>query len=188
MEEETKIFSRGEHDKDGWVPTGGVAPLFWRFLVGLISESASSGISRFLVWEKSTVGKTMALIYPSETWCIVSSFLMCPVRSSILTKFEGEFLSDSKYSELLSLTPQLSAYMISLSGLACGLGDALLLSIGCERFEFILPSPMAAGVGVSGVEVLVSTWAVWTVSFQASKVGHSANLFRNLGYNAGTYG
>ena len=43
------MYYRGEYGKDSWVPTSGVAPLSWRFSVGPVSASASSGISSSLV-------------------------------------------------------------------------------------------------------------------------------------------
>ena len=76
------------------MPTDGVAPLSWSFSGGLVSTSASSGILSSLVWEKITVGKTMLSIYPSETLCIISSFLMSPPRSGVLAELVGEFLEN----------------------------------------------------------------------------------------------
>ena len=34
----TKVYYRGKFDKDGWVMSGGVAPLSWRFLVESVPE------------------------------------------------------------------------------------------------------------------------------------------------------
>ena len=85
------MYSRSEYDEDGWVPTGGVAPLSWRFLGGLVLASVSSRISSSSVREKTTVGRTMASISPSEISCIVSSSLMCPSRSGVLADLVGEF-------------------------------------------------------------------------------------------------
>ena len=101
-----------------------MATLSWRFSVGLVSLSARYGISSLLVWVKSTVGWMMAPISHSETSCISSSLLMCTARYSVLSKLVDEFLVYSKYSESPSLPPKLAANMLSLSGLAGGMGYA----------------------------------------------------------------
>ena len=67
----TGVSSRGEYSKDGWVPTGGVVPLSWRFSAGLVLASAISVISGSLVWVKRIVGRNLALISPSESSCII---------------------------------------------------------------------------------------------------------------------
>ena len=89
------MSSGGDCGGDVWVLTGGVAPLSWRFSCWSVLALASSGILSLLVWEKSTVGRVMALISPSETSCIASSSLMCPVSSGVLEDILGEFLADS---------------------------------------------------------------------------------------------
>ena len=66
----TYFSSMGEYVENGWAPIGSVAPLSWRSLGGLVSALASSIISRFLVWDKSSVGWKMASISPSDTSCI----------------------------------------------------------------------------------------------------------------------
>ena len=83
-DEATNVYSRGECGKYVWVPTGGVAPLYWRFLGRLVSALENSGISSSSMWEKSTIDRMMELISPSETSCIASSLLMCPLRSCVL--------------------------------------------------------------------------------------------------------
>ena len=85
----TKVFYRGECYEDIWVPTGGMAPLSWRFWVGLVLASVISGISSSLVWVKITVGWMVTPISPSDTTCIISSSLMCPARSSVLDDLVG---------------------------------------------------------------------------------------------------
>ena len=105
--------------------TGGVAPLYWRFLGGLVSVSASSVILSSLLWLKNTVGQMMASISPSKTSCIVSSLLMCPTSSGVLAGLVGDFSADSTYSESPPLPPKLDVDVISLSGSAGGLGDAI---------------------------------------------------------------
>ena len=184
----TEVSSRGECGNDGWVPTGGVAPLSWRFLVRSVLSSASSGILSSSVWEKSTVGRTMLSISPSETLCIVSSSLMCPARSGVFAYIEGEFSADLEYLESPKLSPKLAADMASLSGLVGGLGDAILTSVYCALFESLLPLPTAAGVAVLGAVVSVSAWDAWVVSAQVGKAGHSTPLVRTLGENNGVSG
>ena len=94
LDEETEVYYRGDCINDGWVTTGGVAPLSWRFLGGSILALTCSGNSISSIWEKSTVGRTMTYISPSDTSCIVSSSLVCPLRSGMLDKLAGEFLAD----------------------------------------------------------------------------------------------
>ena len=91
LAEATKVSSGGECGGDGWVLTGGMAPLSCRFLGGLVSASTSSIISNSLVWEIITVGRAMALISPSETSCIAFSLLMCPARFGVLAGLVGGF-------------------------------------------------------------------------------------------------
>ena len=125
------MSSRGECGRDGWVLTSGVAPFSWRFSDRLVSALASSGIPRSSLWDKSTYGRIMASISPSKTSFIISSFLMCPVRSGVLAKLVGEFSADSTYSGSLSHHQKLAANVTSMSGLAGGLGGPILTSIGC---------------------------------------------------------
>ena len=106
------------------MPTGGIAPLSWRFLVELLSASASSGISSLLVWLDSTVGRTMASISPNDTLGIISISQMFTTRYGVLAELVGEFSVNSIYSEFPSLPPKLAADVTSLSGLAGSLGDA----------------------------------------------------------------
>ena len=136
----------------GWVPTGDVAPLSWKFLVSLVLASEIYGILSSSMWEKIIVGRTMDSTSPSETSCIVSSSLMCTARSG-----------DLKYSESPSLPTKLAADMTSLSGLADGLGGMILPFFCRAQFEFILLPPTVAGVEVSGASVLVISWTAWTV-------------------------
>ena len=89
--EATKVYSGGDCSGDGWVLTGDVAPLYWRFWGRLVSSLASSGISSSSMWEKSTVGRLMASISPSKNLCIASSFLVCPTRSGVLSGLVSEF-------------------------------------------------------------------------------------------------
>ena len=168
--------------------TGGVAPLSWRFLGGLLLASASSGTSSSLVWKKSTVGQTMALISPYEISCIVCSLLICPLRFDVLANIIGEFLADSTYSELSPFTPKLASDMMSLSESAGGLGEEILPSVGCPRFEFLLKLPTAVGVAMSGAAVLVRTLAAWEVSARDGKTGRSDPLVRVLVDDAGASG
>ena len=88
------MSSEGECVGDVWVLAGGVATLYWRFLGGSILVLASSGISSSLVLEKSTIGLTIALISPSKTSFIVSSYLMFPSRSGVLDELVGDFLAN----------------------------------------------------------------------------------------------
>ena len=60
----------------------------------------------------------------TNTSYIVSSSLMCPVRSGVMAKLMGNFSADSKYSWSPSLPPKLAAGMMSISGSTGGLGDA----------------------------------------------------------------
>ena len=91
----TNFSSNVECGEYGWVLTGGVAPLSWRFWGDLVLALASSGILNSSLWEKSNVGQTMVSISPSKTSCIVSSSLVCPSRSGVLAKLVGEFSADS---------------------------------------------------------------------------------------------
>ena len=113
-----------EYGKDGWVSTGGVAPFSWRFSVRMVLASARSGILISLVWVKSTVGRMMASISPSETLCIISRYLLCTPRYGVLADLVDEFLVDSTYSEFPPLPPKLDVDVKSLSGLAGDLGDS----------------------------------------------------------------
>ena len=69
--------------------------------------------------------------------------------------------------------------------MAGGLGEAVLPSVGCARFEFLFPIPTAAGAAGSGAEVSVSAGGVWAVSACAGSSGHSSPLGRTLDDNAG---
>ena len=137
------------------MPTSDVAPLSWSFLVRFFSASESSVILSSSVWEKSTFGREVYLIFPSETQCIVFSSLICPTRFGVLDDPEGRFSADSKYSESPSINPKLDTKMMSLSGFAGGLGDSILPSVVCAQFRFIFPLPTAAGVAVLRVAVSV---------------------------------
>ena len=125
----TKVYFRGECCKDVWMSNGGVVQLSWRFLVRFVLALVSSGISILLMWEKSSIGRTIVLISHTETSCIISTLMMCPLRFYMLAELEGEFLIDSTYSESPFLPPKLAADVTSLSGLAGGLGDAFLPSV-----------------------------------------------------------
>ena len=111
---EIKVSVRGECDKDGWVLSGSVAPLTWWFLVGSVSASVRSVVSRSLVWLKSTIGYEMALISPFKTLCICHSLLMCPVRSDVMAELMGKFTVKSAYSESSSLPQKLDKNVLSL--------------------------------------------------------------------------
>ena len=71
----------------------------------------------------------------------------------------GNFLSNSTYSESMSLSPDLATGVKSLSGSASILGVLVRLSVDCTRFRFILPILMADGVALSGSAVPVGMWA-----------------------------
>ena len=70
------------------------------------------------------------------------------------------------------LPPKLAADVTLMSGLAGRLEDAVLLSVGCVLFEFLLPLLTAASVVGAGAEVLVSAGAMLGVPLRAHKVGH----------------
>ena len=108
------MYVRGEYNKDGWVPSSGVAPLSWWFSIGLVSELASSVVSSSLVWLKSTVGRTMVSIFPSDTSFIIFILLMCPERSGMMDQLLGVFLIGSTYSELWPLPPKMASGVMSL--------------------------------------------------------------------------
>ena len=78
--------------------------------------------------------------------------------------------------------------MTSLSGLLGGLGNAILPSVGCAQFVFILPILMVAGVSGLGLSVSVSAWVAWAVSARASNAGHLDPIVRILGENASVLG
>ena len=75
---------------------------------------------------------------------------MKPLSSSMLDNLVRKFLGDSTYSEYLSLSPELTVDVTSLSGSAVILGVVGGLSICRVQFEFILPLLMVNGVAVSG--------------------------------------
>ena len=89
------MYSRSECGGEGWVLTGGVAPLSWCFSDGSVSAFSSSVISSSSMRDKSTVGCEIFTSSPSETSCISSSFLVCPAISDVLAGFMGEFSADS---------------------------------------------------------------------------------------------
>ena len=78
--------------------------------------------------------------------------------------------------------------MISLSGTADRLGDTVLLSVGYEKFEFLLQLPLAARVTVFGSAVSVSAGVVWVVLAHVGKAGHLAPLVSMLCENDGASG
>ena len=106
----------------------------------------------------------------------------------MMDELVGDFTGDLAYYELLSLSPELASNVTSPPGLAGNLGVASGPSIGSERFEFILPLPMAASVAVSEAAVLVSALAAWAAPELASKAGHPALSVRMLGENTGASG
>ena len=97
-------------------------------------------------WLKSSFGWEKSPRSTAATSCIFSSSPMCPENSGVLAELAGKFLGDSTYSESLSLSPELAAYVMSLLGSAVGLGVAAGPSVGRARFEFVLPLPIAVGV------------------------------------------
>ena len=109
------MSSGGECGREFLVLTVGVAPLSWWFSGGSVLALASSRILILLVWEKNTVGSTIALISHSATSSTSSSFLVCPARSGVLAGIVGKFSVDLTLSHLLSLSPILSTNVTSLS-------------------------------------------------------------------------
>ena len=85
----------GKCNMEGWVLTGGMAPLFWWFSGGSVSLSASSVIPSSSVWEKNTVGCAIASSSSSATSCISSSLLVCTASSGVLAGLVSEVSSDS---------------------------------------------------------------------------------------------
>ena len=120
----TKVYFRGECCEDVWMSNGGVVQLSWRFLVRFVLALVSSGILTLLMWERSSIGRTIVLISRTETLCIISTLMLCPLRFYMLADLESEFLIDSTYSEFSFLPPKLAADVTSLSRLVGGLGDA----------------------------------------------------------------
>ena len=106
----------------------------------------------------------------------------------LLAELLGGFWGNSIYSESLSLSPELTVNMTSLSGFAGILGVVVGPSIGCDMFEFILPLPLAAGVSVLGSEVLVSVWVAKAAPERSGKAGHNAPSVMTLVVNSGSYG
>ena len=74
---------------------------------------------------------------------------MQTLSSGVFADLLGKFLVDSIYSELLSLSPELAADVMSLSGSAGIPGVAFGTYVGHALIEFILPLLMAADVAVS---------------------------------------
>ena len=92
------------------------------------------------------------------------------------------------YSESPSISPELVADVILLSGLEGILGVTVVPSVGCEQFEFLFLLLIAVVVAVLGVAVLVSVLAVRTAPTQYSKAGHSTPSVMMGGVNAGSSG
>ena len=97
----------------------------------------------------------------------------------------GKFPVHSKYYESPLLPPELAAIVTSPSGSVVNLGVTDVPSVGCARFEFIFPLPMATGVAVSEEAVSVSVWAAWEAPELSSKSVHSIPYVRMSGDNAG---
>ena len=60
LAEATKVSSRGEYNREGWVLVGGVEQLSWWFSGGSVLASASSVILSSSVWKKITIGRAIA--------------------------------------------------------------------------------------------------------------------------------
>ena len=76
----------------------------------------------------------------------------------MLAQLVGEFLGNLKYSELLSLSPELASNVTSLLQSAASSDSTPIISIGRVWFELDFRPPMAIGVSISGVDVSVETW------------------------------
>ena len=120
----TNVTIRGQCGKYGWVMRGGVALLYWWFLVGSVFSLMISVYYSSLVWVKSTVSRMMVSISPYETSLVVYSFLICPASSGAMAELVGEFLFGLTYSYLPSLPPKLASNVTSLSGSTGSLDDA----------------------------------------------------------------
>ena len=114
---------RNEFSDYGWVPSDSMTTFSWQFLFRSVLVLVSSAVSSLSDWVESTTGNTMALISLSDTSCIVSSLLVCPARSGVMTDLVGKFLVDSTYSESPTLLPKQTDNEKSLLGLADNLGD-----------------------------------------------------------------
>ena len=99
----------------------------------------------------------------------------------------GQFLGESTYSELLSLSTELATDMASLSVLTGCLGVAVGPPLGYAWFDFFCCSPIAAGVAVLGAAVSVSLWDLRSALAPAHKVGHLVSLVITWGGNVGSY-
>ena len=73
-------------------------------------------------------------------------------------------------------------------GLAGSIGVEVGPPVGCARFEFILPLPMAAGMAVAGAEVSVSVWAARAVLVPVGKSVHPTLSVVMRGDNYGSPG
>ena len=76
--------------------------------------------------------------------------------------------------------------MISLSRLAASSDSAPRPSVGRVRFELDFPPPMAVGIAISGVVVLVGAWAGGAAPAPAGGAVSPASLVGAAGYNAGS--
>ena len=74
--------------------------------------------------------------------------------SGVLDDLMGKFSGNLTYSESPSLSLELAANMMSLSGSAGFMSVTAGPSVGHEWFEFIFPLSMVAGVAVLGSVVL----------------------------------
>ena len=87
----------------------------------------------------------------------------------MLSNLLGKNLGDSIYSELPSLSTELSANVTSLSGSAVHLGVAAVTFVGHTHFEFLFMLLMAAGMAVLEAVESVREWAMWVVPAPAGK-------------------
>ena len=97
---------------------------------------------------------------------------MYPSSYGVLAELFGEFWGNSTYYESPSLSPDLAAGVISLSGLECILGVTVGPSVGCAWFEFILLLLVAAGVVVIKEKVSVSTSEARASPARVGKADH----------------
>ena len=110
-------------------------PLSWWFSDGeVLSSVIFIGLS-LSGWVKIFVCQAITLSSYYETSFICWGYWMQTSSYGMLAQLVGEFLGNLKYSELLSLSPELASDVTSLSGSASILSVAVGTSVGREWFE-----------------------------------------------------
>ena len=113
----TRASSIREFCEDGWVPCCNKTAIFWWFSVGVVFLLVSYIGLRSSGWVNISVRWVIWLISTYATSCIYLSSRIWTLIFSMLAKRVCAFLGDWKKSDLPSLSPELSANVMPLSGL-----------------------------------------------------------------------